>query len=237
MPWLVAEYQGVGLFSLKHIEATSSGGKASLIPTPFALRTALLDVAIRLLGIDKGEEAFQHLRSLTLALRPPERVAVSGLFIKILKPEREEDREQAMQKTIAFREYVHWQGPVGLALGGEDAALDFVHPLLVHLTYWGKRGSFVQLLRPPERKEELPPDFILLQGKTFSPSSTTGLPAHFTLGIIQRLDDWGPDLTWEEVNVYSPRQPKRMPFDVIFPYRVVQAGRGYTVYERIKTEV
>ncbi|HEY77060.1 MAG TPA: hypothetical protein G4O00_12960 [Thermoflexia bacterium] len=238
MRWLIARYQPVSLFSLKHGEATSSGGKSLLVPTPFAVRTALLDVAIRVWGLDRAQGAFEHIRALHLALCPPERVAVSSLFTKVLKPERNPERGRAMQRTIAFREYVHLQGVLALALGGDPDHLEVVRPLLPHVTYFGKRGSFFQFLPPAGEVEaeegQVPEGFVLLEGRPFWGTEGQAV-REFTLGIIQRLDDWGPGLTFERVNVYSDEKIRlgrdRIRFDVVLPYRVVRAGRGFTVYE------
>jgi hypothetical protein len=241
MRWLIARYQSVSLFSLKHGEATSTGGKSLLVPTPFAIRTALLDVAIRVCGVAYGQEVFEHIRSLRLALRPPQRAAVTSIFAKILKPERDVERGRAMQRTIAFREYVHLMGNLELAFGDESKHLTTITPLLPHVSYLGKRGSFFQILAPLEvtdtDAEAVPEGFILLVGPVLESGQFHGqLPKVFPLGIIQRLDDWGPTLTFEQANIYSEEEIRlnqgRVRYDVVLPYRVTQAGRGFTVYER-----
>ncbi len=226
MAWWIARYQPVGLFSLKHGEATSTGGKTLLIPTPFAVRTALLDAALRTEGIAVAEEAFERIRRLALAIQIPPRAAVSALFTKILKPERDASRGRAFQRTIAFREYVHLAGPLEVALGGEPEDLTRVAPWLAHVTYLGKRGGFVQLLEPPRPVEALPEGFVPLtplEGQDRIP-----------LGILQRVDDWGPTLTFDKLNVYSDEKIKmgkdRIRFDVVVPYRLVRSGRGFALY-------
>ncbi len=240
MRWVVAWYQPVSLFSLKLGEATSTGGKSLLIPAPFAIRMALLDAAIRVWGVASGPQAFAAIKALRLALAPPRWVAVTGLFGRILKPERSpEERDRAMQPTIAFREYVHLGGPLGLALGGDPAHLEKVSPLLPHISYLGKRGSFFQLLAPPEMletAEDRPPDgFVALVA--WDRREGGSAPPPFPLGHVQRLDDWGPDLTFEKANVYTAEEiqvgRERVRIDVVLPYRLVQAGRGFTVYERV----
>mgnify|MGYP000172316086 CR=1 FL=1 len=234
MHWLIARYQPVGLFSLKPGEATSTGGKSLLVPTPFAIRTALLDVAIRVRGVACGPQAFESIKALRLALRPSKRAAVTSLFAKVLKPERDADeRGRAMQKTIAFREYVYLEGTLTLAFGGEPVCLDQVAPLLPHLTYLGKRGSFFQLLALPEAVEtvddEPPEGFVPLVAWNQSRQQA------FPLGHIQRLDEWGADLTYEKANIYTSEKIQvgrdRVRMDVVLPYRLVQAGRGFTLYE------
>ncbi len=236
MRWAIARYLPVALFSLKHGEATSTGGKGLLVPTPFAIRMALLDAAIRIRGQDWGPRAFEHIRALRLALRPPRRVAVTGLFTKVLKPEREGGRERALQRTIAFREYVYLEGALEVALGGDPAHLAEVLPLLPHVTYFGKRGSFFQFL-PPIREAEMPGEE---PPEGFTPMVALEIHAgsSFLLGLLQRVDEWGPGLTFEKANIYT-RADIRVPndrarFDVILPYRLVRSGRGFAVYERVE---
>jgi len=85
MRWLVAEYQPVALFSLKHGEATSTGGKSLLLPTPFSIRMALLDAAIRTMRLgpehSNWNDTVEKIRSLTLAVNPPKHAAVTNLFV------------------------------------------------------------------------------------------------------------------------------------------------------------
>jgi len=118
-----------------------------------------------------------------------------------------------------------------LALGGESEHLEQVAPLLPHLTYLGKRGSFFQLLAPPHEVEtvgsEPPAGFIALVSWNDRES--------FPLGYIQRLDDWGAALTFDMVNIYTTeriiRGCGRISMDVVLPYRLIKAGRGFAIYE------
>jgi hypothetical protein len=246
MKWLIAEYHPVTLFSLRLGEATSTGAKTLLVPTPFAIRTALLDAAIRTQGVATGPTAFEAIKGLRLAMRPSERVVVTSLFAKVLKPQRSDKpgrKKGAMQPTIAFREYAHLEGGLGLALGSDEAALMAVELLLAQVNYFGKRGSFFQLLAPPGPVETAddtsPPGFIPLEGVYVNEGRITGQgPQTFPLGLVQLMDDWGPGLTYDKVNVYDPakiRRPgkgdDRIRRGVVFPYRLTRTGRGFTAYE------
>jgi len=233
--WLIAEYRPVGLFSLKNALATSSGGKSLLVPTPFALKMALLDAACRLWGVEKARAFWPALRDLPVALRLPERAVVTNLFAKILKPRRSQARPGTpdagpLGKTIAFREYVWAGGDLGVALGlGEDRALLEITDLLVQINYLGKRGGFVQLLCPPKAADELTEAFVHL-----NPSS---VQATFDgQGLIQVLDDCGPRMTFEHADIYSGKNirvgKERLLHHVVLPYRPVQSSKGYTLYER-----
>lgn len=237
--WLIAQYRPVGLFSLKVGLATSTGAKTLFLPTPFAIRTALLDAAIRTRGRTIGPEAFEVLKMLTIAARPPQKVVVTNLFTKVLKPQRgDARREGAMQRTIAFREYAYLVGELELAFGGDEATLDQLKTLLPQINYFGKRGSFFQLLAPPERVQELPAGFVVLRGVAVNGNEVAGQPAKtFPLGTIQVMDDWGPHLTFEKVNIYSDERIRlgrdRIRESVILPYRLVRSSRSFSYYERV----
>ncbi len=248
--WLIAEYRPAALFSLKIGVATSTGAKTLFLPTPFAIRTAFLDAAIRTRGIEAGAGIFDAIKSLRLAARPPERVVVTNLFAKVLKPKRSdtkkgegaEDGDEAestgaMQKSIAFREYAHLDGTLTLAFAGEATALNIIGALAPQVNYFGKRGSFFQLASLPHHVEALPGEFTRLdEGLGFENGQVTyGSSGAFPLGVIQLMDDWGEDLTLDKVNIYSDaniRIPKdRVRRSVIFPYRLTRSSRGFSYYE------
>lgn len=235
--WLIAEYRPVALFSLRMSDATSTGAKSVLLPTPFSIRTALLDAAIRTRGVDFGPEAFRLIRGLRLAVRPPERAVVTNLFSKVLKPQRADSgREGSMQKTISFREYVFLDGEMDLAFGGDEASLDVVKELLPQVTYFGKRGSFFQLAGLPQLTEELPDDFVPLDGAYVTEGRVEGeSPEGVRPGTVQVMDDWGESLSFSKVNVFEDEDIKlgkdRLKKLIVLPYRPVRYSRGFTFYE------
>ncbi len=250
--WLITEYRPAALFSFKIGVATSTGAKTLFLPTPFAIRTALLDAAIRTKGKSKAEEAFEALKSLRIAASPPERVVVTNLFAKVQKPKRsdskkgEENEDEgdaegsgAMTKSIAFREYAHLDGALALAFEGNDKALKVVEELAPQVNYFGKRGSFFQWTNRVQYVSELPANFTRLDEGMFfeNGKAINGVPAAFPLGVIQLMDDWGEALTFEKVNVYSDA-PIKIPKDrvrrqVVFPYRLTRSSRGFSYYELV----
>lgn len=241
--WLIAEYSPAALFSLKSGLATSTGAKTLLVPTPFAIRTALLDAAIRTQGLAAGEKTFAWLKGLSLALRPPEQVVVTNLFAKVQKPSRADkgERVSAMQKSIAFREYAYLEGTLGLAFQGEEAHLADLDALLPQVNYFGKRGSFFQLVQAPRRSETLPNGYYPLDGVYVAGTQVNGQgPASFPLGLIQMMDDWGPGLTFEKVNIYTkvPIRPgkDRVRKTVILPYHLVRSSKSFSYYQLVEGE-
>lgn len=242
--WTIAEYQPTSLFSLRPYTATTSGGKSLIMPTPFAVKMALLDAAIRTQGLARGQALFPALRDLQLAVRLPQRIVVNNTFAKILRlrevktkaSEKEAaiaraiaERQWPFQKTIAFREYVQFSGPLALAFQG--MSLEELTPLLLQINYLGKRGGFIQLLRLPEMAEELPAGFTVL---------TEGVNGTFPLGVLQMVDDCGPSLTFDKANIYDRNRKSQIKLGkdrifhhVVLPHRPVRSSRGFTLYERI----
>jgi len=99
---------------------------------------------------------------------------------------------------------------------------------LIQLNYLGKRGGFWQLVSSVSQTEELATDFVELT----SDSGRT----HFG-GILQVLDDCGPELNFEKVDIYSDKKiragKERIARPVVLPYRLLRSSRSYSYYERI----
>jgi len=236
--WLIAEYRPVSLFSFRSGMATSSGAKTLFLPTPFAIRTALLDAAIRTNGLAAGPVTFNWIKNLSIAIRPPERVVVTNLFAKILKPTRKEEAEEAMDRTIAFREYAQLEGIVALAFNVSEEHLHDLTMLLVQINYFGKRGCFFQLMKAPDTAGELPDGFVPMDGVYIQDNQVRGQgPSTFVAGVIQMMDDWGDSLTFAKANIYTDEKivvgKDRVRKGIVLPYRLVRSSKSFSYYERI----
>jgi hypothetical protein len=239
--WIVARYLPVAPFSLKPAAATSSGGKTLLIPTPYAIKMALLDVAIRTRGIEEGERLFPFLRDLAIWLQPPNEIVVMNGFSKIQRPLKDKGDEQKaleaqarghwpMQPTIAYREYVYYRDAFQLALGISADLPPELSTLLMGINYLGKRGGFMQIIQPPRQVEQLPAgEFIEL--------TPTSLRPFHAAGTLQMLDDCGPSLSFRRANIYSSERiilgKERILRHVVLPYRLLRSSRSYSWYQHI----
>lgn len=256
--WLVVTYQPVGLFSLRDSDTTTSGGRSLILPTPYAVKMALLDVALRYLGEEKAESAFGWFRGLQARLRGPRHLVVNNTFIKVFRAPRgkgdesEEDGQNeghesgengagegpglgppAFARTVAFRQFIAMGGAFNVAF--EVAPLseeerDLLGWLLRRITYFGKRGGFVQLVSA-ERLESLPRGF-----GTPLDSSLQRLDEDF---IIQQTDDMGREMSFQKALITGTQKVRlgkdRMITPVLHPYKVRRASRGYTWMERQTT--
>lgn len=230
--WLIAEYEATTLFTLKPATATASGGKTLLVPTPFAIKMALLDVVCRLEGRPAAEQVWDEwLSGLTVALRPAQAVVVNNTFIKVLKPRRNEAEPGVQdagyfQRTITYREYAQLFGTVGIALEiDERIDVDRLALWLVNINYLGKRGSFMRIEKLSEPKETLPAGFIVVSGLEMMPIDA----------LLTQLDDVGENVSFAYVDIYSDKSirlgKQRVLHHVALPYRLVASSRSYSHYE------
>lgn len=246
--WLTAVYHQVSMFSLKPSDATSTGGRSLLVPTPFSIKMALLDVALRLYGEASGSILFPLIRDLDIALSPPQQVVVNNCFVRIHKPRRpkgntsdkEGDESEGSGdkgdgqfiRSVAFREYVQYNGPLGVALEVQTQTdADTLALLLPQITYFGKRGCLFQIDSPPALVERLP----TRQGYIpINRSSEKGLEEG--RGVLQVLDDCDAKLSFAKVNIYSNERmslgKERVLRHIVLPYRQTRSSRGFTLYER-----
>ena len=234
--WLIARYQPTTLFSLKPAWVTSTGGKSLLLPTPFSIKMALLDAIYRVEGAGTAKTIWPEIRSATVALQGPEQIVVINTFTRILKPRRNPAlpgtaHAGPLQKSIGYREYVQFEGVIGIGLGLEDEKnMERLINGLLQINYLGKRGGFVQLLTRPEIVTDLPLGFISVPGMA-------GAEGFSINGVLQQLDDCGPKMTFDHANIYSGKGIKlgqeRILRHVVLPYRLVRSSKSYSYYERI----
>lgn len=235
--WHVATYDSTALFSLRPANATTSGGKTLITPTPFAIKMALLDVAIRVYGRKAGEAWFARLRDLEVAVQLPDNFTVIKTFVKILRPHKGGARdtfgtglEGPLGNTIAYRELVHYGGALKIAVrDGSGKGEGPPHSaLLAQIHYLGKRGGFIQYTGAVT-DADIDPSFTRLDREV---SETFAIN-----GVLQLLDDCGPKMTFAHADIYSGKriavgEPNgRLLRSVVLPYRVIRSSRTFDLYE------
>lgn len=247
--WTIARYLSTSLFSLRPALSTSSGAQSLLVPTPYAIKMALVDVAIRRFGLSTGSGWWSAIQSLDVALDVPEVIVVNKTFIKIQRKtdlpkqkgvdkdafiaEKLDEGKWPLSPTIAFREFVQFGSDIGIALRLNDSQANMpVAQLLALVNYLGKRGCFFQLQTLPEVVESLDKRWTLL----------TQTPATFPInGTLQMLDDCGADLTWDYVNVFTGKSiglggKDRVLRPIVLPFELRRSSYRYSLYERIAME-
>ncbi|WP_322822512.1 hypothetical protein [Chloroflexus sp.] len=226
--WLIAKYEAVSLFSLRPSFTTASGGKTLLAPTPFAIKMAIFDALCRAQSLEVARSHWPAIARLEVALRPAEQAVVSNVFQRVL-----DYRDGVFRSIIRYREYVHLFGDFAIGLGWEGSdQRDWLRDALLHITYLGKRGGFVQVLNVPAYTEVLPVEFV----------SLTRPETNFPLdGTMQVVDDCAPNLSFEKIDVYNPAKKlskgDRTERHVVLPYRLKRSSKSFSWYERYNVSV
>jgi hypothetical protein len=227
--WLIARFLPCALFALKVSTATSSVGRTLLVPTPYAIKMALVEAAFT--ASWSYEECDRLLRALVgvpVRIAPPDRAVVSHTFLKVRQEPKTPDPERPYISSIAYREFVFHRGEWRWAfnLRENDHWLDAAMiGLLPYVRYIGKRGSFIQFDRV-EWTTELDAAFT-------QPANVEVLTlpnrAH-----IAPLDDLGPEADLATLSPYSPKTARagrhRVFVNTIVPLGVVNTGPGFTEY-------
>lgn len=228
--WLVIRYDIVALFSLKMSRATSTAGKTLLVPTPYAVKMAFVDVALRHRFSSDPDSLIAGLRDASIRIGVPQHACVTGTIQSVRQESREVDRRRdpdlpAYRSTIAMRELVHCRGSFRLAfdldtLAAETAAL--LVTLAPAINYFGKRGSFVQYTGQSQ---------IAQLDDTFSRAVQSESPPETPRGYRATLDDFGPKADFDALNSFSRSRIEpgvhRKFVETLIPMREYNSGPGF----------
>jgi hypothetical protein len=230
--WLTVSYEPVSLFSLKRSDATSMAARTNLVPTPYAIKMALLKVLLEMQGGDRQadfaawiETEFSWIRDLEIRIQPPERLVVNRNGYKLRYYDQTADKADKSRPTMplqdgfVFREWVHLQGELKICCGA-TARISELKNLFSQINYFGKRGCFFQYL--PNAVQE-----------TEQPTITTALNSSFT---VQPMDDLGNKATFGRINPYSEEKIRPGSDRVIqpgfLPLQLTATSARYDLYTR-----
>ena len=257
--WLTVDLQPCSLFSLRSSYATSKGGKSLLVPTPYAVKMALLDACFR---AEEGNRAlalayrvFDLVKGKPVRFRPPQSCVVQNTFVRALQPARGGSEESGpdsesgdlnveFSRTIMYREFVFHGGQLTVALGVDGVADDgiaLLRSLFFHINQLGKRGSFWQVEGVTLRESALPAGFSVVKAEL------EALPAAVAASyrVAQYLDDYGPDLCsdrhgFDRVSTYGAKDiafGKHRTISLhLLPYVLARSGRHFSEYRRVEQE-
>lgn len=241
--WLTVSYQPVSLFSLKRSDATSMAARSNLVPTPYAIKMALLRVLLEEQGklhsndFDHWiKQEFAWIRNLQIFVQPPEKLIVNRNGYKLrytgdsssYKPRFRElhSREIVdgdvipLQDGFVFREWVHLEGNLKICAGDSDRLLE-LEKLFAQINYFGKRGCFFQYL-PDDTQHSAEPLFQPAPGQGFT---------------VQPMDDLGAKATFNRINPFSTEKAQLNKDRVIqpgfLPLQLISTSARYDFYTRL----
>ena len=233
--WLTFEYAPASLFSLKPARATSTAGTTLLIPTPYAVKMAFLDAALRHGLAASADEVVGWLARATLRIGPPRHACVTGTIQTVRQETRDAEHKRKAdappyRATIALREVVHYEGSLRVAFDLTTCAEELVALLFraaPAINYFGKRGSFVQYRGGTPLAD--------LDSRFTRPADDAGAD-----GQRAALDDFGAKASFAALNSFGPgvvkRNIDRRFVETSIPLRVLNSGPGFVHYSAPPTE-
>jgi hypothetical protein len=241
--WLVFTYCPTALFSLKTSRATSTVGKSLLIPTPYAVKMAFVDAALRH-GLTHGltgdaEGLIRMLAEAQVRIGVPNHACVTGTIQRVRQETRVEERKidrrvPYYRPTIAMREVVSYSGLLTVAFdlaSCSETLADLLVRAAPAINYFGKRGSFMQYCGT-ERRDALDESFTQ-PAQLFDAGRST--PCQ-----IATLDDFGPGATFDALNSFAPTEIKRGVHrtfvETAIPFEVQNFGFGFTHYALLRRQ-
>jgi hypothetical protein len=231
--WLLFLYQPTSLFSLKVSRATSTVGKTLLTPTPYAVKMAFVDSALKHGLTSDPEQLVRGLAAARLRIGLPEMACVTTTTQRVRQETRAEDRKKdpaapPFRTSIAMRESVHYQGKFSLAFDLATCSSELIDLLVMAaagINYLGKRGSFVQYCGSM-RCETLDESFT----QPFADANGL-LPETYHLAA---LDDFGSGASFDALNSFSRAGVKRgidrCFVETVVPLGVRNFGFGFVQY-------
>lgn len=210
------------LFSLKDSKSTNSGAKSLLLPSPYAIKMAILNQAITIGGElkrleEKKSRYFEFIRDAKVYYRIEEgsSFSVNNSFVKILKPAREGG---GFGQTVAFREYLFLSNAIEMIFQVEtEEQKEYLKRYLHKINYFGKRGCFFQFVEYDDNPPEPNVHEFDSQGS-------------LQAGVIQEYDDFDASSWFDHANSYSTSKSKRLKKILIIPVRKTNSSKGFTVF-------
>lgn len=211
-------YRPTTLFSLKDSNATNSGAKSLLLPSPYSIKMAIINKAISFDNVDFSRELdkFAYIRDARISYHISGDYCVNKCCVKIQK-KRDKD---PFKPTISFREYVFMNGDIEIIFEVEsEKAKKFLMQYLYRINYFGKRGCFFQ--------------FVEYKQEPSTPNVNEFDIKNIAQGILQEYDDFDESLTFDNVNIYSSTKTKRRKKILMLPITNTGASKSYSCYEVI----
>lgn len=232
--YLVAKFSPVSLFSLRESDATNVVASTYLHPSPFCIKMTLVSLYIQVYGKDGAEEWVSFLKELPVYIKGSSKIVVNNTMIKIRKlndKAKKEDKDAGINinSTVSYREFAYLYDPIEIAFGTNidyfQQYESILKQLLLHVNYFGNRGSFFQWKEFYRLDGDLPADFTKPLDQTFDISQ---------LGLLKKMDDFADGVTFDKLNIYSDTKKthNRLTNIFVFPYEKKYSARSYTFYER-----
>jgi hypothetical protein len=224
--WLRAQVKFASFYSYRVPDLSPSFSLSSPVPSPAAIRLALVDAVIRHTGkVDEGKAIFDLVRDTRLEIEPPEHVAVMKFFLKRLKPEKPPKGKRAsVIPSTGVREYCLPSGPMVFWLETDQ------RERITEAFCWLRRLGTTDSLASCNVGEGTPDTALCAKRADALPLTTR----NFMQRPVFPLNELKIDTAFEQVNPYSEGR-RGQPFDrqlYVLPLVREQAGENWVIYRR-----
>jgi len=224
--WLRADYEFPSTFSYRMPDVSAQFAIGSPIPSPAAVKLALVDTAIRWSGdVNKGRRIFDTIKTARVCVVPPPRMVRFRAFIKRLKPPHSSAGPGAPTvESTGVRDYFLLDGPLSVFIGVPQSDAAYIAWLLQRIRRFGTSDSVCWCRGV---REEAPDE-------TLCPRSLGNL-SHAQGGLVVRLSDLTQQSQFDGFdpfrgNVQQARLEKAV---YVLPLRVRRSGETWVILERI----
>jgi len=227
MAWIFAALHFGSLFSYRIPNLSPGYSLASPVPSPAAVKLALVEAAIKIEGNLKfGEEVFEIVKKAPLEIEPPEKVSILKFFIKRLKPSK--IKEISFEESFGIREYCHFSGPmrIYLKVSEKEEKLKFIFKQLRRL------GTTDSILRCDASINEEGPNPGLTSKIIFDLKPDI---SNLMRRPVVTLNDIKEDIDFSQVNPYSQKK-KGNPFiskTYVLPLCEIKRGENFVLYKKL----
>lgn len=226
MNWIHAELHFSGLFSYRIPNLSPSYALTSIIPSPSAVRLALVETAIKSKGsVSYGEEIYELIKTAPLEIEPPDKVSVLKFFIKRLKPSK--SKGKSFETSFGVREYCHFLGPmkIYMRLKEQEEEIRFIFRQLRRL------GTTDSILRSEVSLSENGPELS-------NTNKVIGTLKPEISNLMKRpvvsLKEIKKDTKFSQINPYSQgrRGEPYISITYVLPLREIRKGENFVLYEK-----
>lgn len=230
--YLTASYTPASLFSLRESQASNVVASTYLHPSPYCVKMTLASLFLQIKGVEQIDEWITFLKNLEVFIEGPKYVVVNHSMIKIRKYNDKASKElldlgMNINSPVSYREFAYLGGDVRLAFRLEQISEGALHTLkecLMHVRYFGNRGSFFQWTGFTTLTS-LPNSFSFEIHQTYEADR---------LSLLKRMDDFSEGLNFDQINIYSETKATQARKEKVYvlPYSRLRSNHRYTFYCR-----
>jgi len=222
--WLRADYEFPSTFSYRMPDVSAQFAIGSPVPSPAAVKLALVDTAIRWSGdVKKGRRIFDLIKTAKVCVVPPPRMVRFRAFIKRLKPPHSSAGPGAPTvESTGVRDYFLLDGHLSVFIEVPQSDAGYIARLLQRIRRFGTSDSICWCSAV---REEAPNQTLCPQRFSGSPPTRGGLVVRLSdLTVKSQFDEFNPFAG----NVRRANLEKEL---YVLPLRIRRSGETWALLE------